>query len=144
MDTRKVLLFAMLVAGPLPGTLAVEGPLATRPQAFRPVTLEAGRPKFHISPDSRLARNEHPRCLLTKEDLDVLRTRLADARLAAEFRALQRQAGDVWHVDSGGWKHAVLGNSPASGNTSRPSAARRSSRGRLGLRLAGDDGPDLG
>ena len=88
MYTREVFLFAMLVAGPLPGALAVEGPLATRPQAFRPVTLEAGRPKFHIPPNCRLARNEHPRFLLTKEDLDVLRARLTDARFAAEFRAI--------------------------------------------------------
>lgn len=40
----------MLVAGPLPGTLAVEGPPATRPQAFRPITFAAGKPRFHVPP----------------------------------------------------------------------------------------------
>ena len=69
--------------------------------------LEAGKPRFRIPADCRLARNEHPRFLLTKEDLDVLRARLADPRLAAEFRAVQRQAGDVWRAESGGCQHAL-------------------------------------
>ena len=81
---------------------------ATRPDHFQPVTLEAGRPKFHISPDSRLARNEHPRFLLVKEDLDTLRRRMADPRLAADFQALKRQAEDARETDTRNGQRAVL------------------------------------
>jgi len=86
----------LLLAGPWPTAFAVEGLCAATPDGFRPITREAGRPKFNIPPDSPLARNEHPRFLLTKADLEVLRQRLADGRLAAEFQAVKRQAEDHW------------------------------------------------
>jgi hypothetical protein len=107
MDRRKIVLLAVLFAGPWQGAFAVEGMLATRPDAFQRVALEAGRPRFSIPAGCRLARNEHPRCLLAREDLDVLRARLADGRLAAEFRAVLRQAGGAWRPESGGCQHAL-------------------------------------
>lgn len=107
MRMRRVLLLGLLATCASPAALAVEGLLATRPGSFDPITREAGEPKFHIPPDSRLARNEHPRFLLTKQDLDVLRSRLSDSRLAAEFQALKRQAGEAWKGESGGCKHAL-------------------------------------
>jgi hypothetical protein len=98
----------LLLAGPWPTAFAVEGLCAATPDGFRPITREAGRPKFNIPPDSPLARNEHPRFLLTKADLEVLRQRLADGRLAAEFQAVKRQAEGAWGSESSGWKHALL------------------------------------
>ena len=101
MGMRNLVLVVIVVAWSSIDSLAADRLLATRTDAFRPGTFEAGRPKFQIPPDCRLARNEHPRFLLTKDDLDVLRTRLADARLTAEFRAVLRQAADVWRAESG-------------------------------------------
>ena len=80
----------MAAAGAQEGP-GVERLLAANPQSFRPVTLENGKPKLQIPPGSRLARNEHPRFLLTKEDLETLRKRLADPRLAAQFEALKKR-----------------------------------------------------
>jgi hypothetical protein len=78
----------------VPAAAAPGGLLATHPEKFAPITFESNRPKFHIPPGSRLARNEHPRFLLVREDLETLRQRMSDPRLAAEFRAVQRQAED--------------------------------------------------
>ncbi len=91
-----------------PAALAVEGLQATRTGHFKSITLEAGKARFYIPPDSLLARNEHPRFLLTKEDLEILRRRLADSRLASEFKAVKRQASGAWESESGGAKHALL------------------------------------
>jgi hypothetical protein len=91
-----------------PGASAVEDLLATHSDRFSPVTLEAGRPKFHLPPDSRLTRNEHPRFLLVKDDLDTLRKRMADPRLAAEFHAFKRQADSDRETDTSGWQRALL------------------------------------
>ncbi|MFI5381346.1 MAG: heparinase II/III family protein [Tepidisphaerales bacterium] len=89
---------------------AAEGLRATRPDSFKPITTEAGRPTFVIPPDSPLARNEHPRMLLCKEDLAIVRGRLSDPRLAQEFEALKRQAGKAWTSESGCFTHALLWN----------------------------------
>jgi len=110
MRARKVLLSVLLSAWLLPAAFAAEGLRATRPDLFKPVALEAGQPKFEIPPDSPLARNEHPRFLLAKEDLETLRRRLADPRLAAEFQAVMRQASRTWGA-APGWvscTHALL------------------------------------
>ncbi len=63
--------------------------------ALRPITMENGRPVFDIPPDSRLARNEHPRCLLTIEKLEAAKKRLADPRIARELEVIKnRSLGD--------------------------------------------------
>ncbi|MHC4403489.1 MAG: heparinase II/III domain-containing protein [Planctomycetota bacterium] len=56
--------------------------LLVQPGRLAPVTLEDGAPRFHIPSDCPLARNEHPRLLLTGEDLDTFRRRAADPRMA--------------------------------------------------------------
>ncbi len=98
----------LLFAGLVPEVGAVEGLLATRPDQFKPVTLEGVQPKFSIPPDSRLARNEHPRFLVTREDLETLQRRRSDPRLAAEFEALKRQADRDRPTDCIGLKRALL------------------------------------
>lgn len=66
-----------------------------KPAALRSITIENGRPVFNIPPDSRLARNEHPRCLLTMEDLEGVKKRLADPRIARELEVIKtRSLGD--------------------------------------------------
>jgi len=92
------------------GASALEELLVTKPDAFRPITVADGRPQFVIPPESRLARNEHPRFLLVKEDLETLRRRLADPRVATEFEALKRQCDPAkpWASEFGGCKHALL------------------------------------
>ena len=80
MRARRILLAVLLSAWLLPAAFAAEGLRATQPDLFKPVALEAGKPKFEIPSDSSLARNEHPRFLLAKEDLETLRRRLADPR----------------------------------------------------------------
>lgn len=107
MHAWKSIFLCLYVLCPLGSALAADGLLATRPESFKPVTLDAGKPKFHIPPDCRLARNEHPRFLLTKEDLDVLRRRLSDPRLAVEFQAVKRQSAAESAGESGDWKRAV-------------------------------------
>ncbi len=98
-----------LVSCLIPAAGAVDGLLATRPDAFASVTLdEAGQPKFVIPPGSRLARNAHPRLLLTRDDLDILRRREADPRLAVQFEALKRQAESDRPNDCQGLKRALL------------------------------------
>jgi len=92
----------------VPTADAVDGLRAMQPGKFRPVTVAAGQPQFHIPPSSRMARNEHPRFLLVPEDLDTLRQRLVDPRLAAEFQALKRRAEDSRETDTSGWKQALL------------------------------------
>lgn len=94
---RLAVLWACAAAG-------VEGPLATRPDAFKPIQ---GQPAFTIPADSRLARNEHPRFLLTRDDLSVLKARLADPRLATQFAAVCRQADRVWQAEGGVCKQAL-------------------------------------
>ncbi len=85
---------------------------AADPAAFGPVTLESGEPKFTIPEGSRLARNEHPRFLLVKEDLETLKRRLGDPRIAREFEALKRRCGEgrgaSWDVWGGVCGHALL------------------------------------
>jgi hypothetical protein len=100
--------FFLLALWLAPGAFAVEGLLAAHRDKFSPVTIEAGRAKFHIPPDSRLARNEHPRFLLVKDDLDTLRQRMADPRLTAEFQTLKRQADSDRETDTTNWKRALL------------------------------------
>ena len=56
--------FGLWVVCLVPAAEAANGLLATHPNKFAPVTFESGRPKFHIPPGSRLARNEHPCFLL--------------------------------------------------------------------------------
>ena len=70
---------------------ALERLAAADPARYAPVTLVDGRPRFAIPPDSRLARNEHPRFLLTRDDLAVLRRRIADPAIAAQLAALKRR-----------------------------------------------------
>ena len=65
---------------------------SARPRSYRPVSLRNGKVYFHIPPDSRLARNEHPRFLLVKEDIAALKRRIKNPIIAAEFRAVCRQA----------------------------------------------------
>ena len=108
MQLVKAFLFVLLIAWLIPASYGVEALQATRPDHFKPITGDASRPQFFIPPDSPLARNEHPRFLLTKADLATLRRRLADARIAAEFQALKRQAEGVWSAESGVCKHALL------------------------------------
>jgi hypothetical protein len=110
MHARNVLTSVLLSVGFLQTAYSVEGLRATRPDSFQPVTVEEGEPKFEIPPDSPLARNEHPRFLFAKEDLEILRRRLADPRLAAEFDALKRRSAGTWG-DRPGWMtsaHALL------------------------------------
>lgn len=103
------LIFLLLqVLSSIPRLSAVEALVAVHPQSFKPVTVEEGMPKFHVPADSRLARNEHPRLLLVKEDLDILRQRLADPRLAMEFQALKRQAENDRDTDTVNFKRALL------------------------------------
>jgi len=113
MNTLRILasgqlLLALLFACLGSSAVAADGLRATRHDSFKAITLEAGRPKFYIPPDSPLARNEHPRMLLMKEDVVTLRGRLSDARLAVEFQALKRQAEREWNSESGCCKHALL------------------------------------
>ncbi len=61
-------------------------------EGLRPITAAAGRPQFHIPPDSRLARNEHPRLLLTATDVDRLKKRLSDPRIAREFEVIKERS----------------------------------------------------
>ncbi len=86
--------------------------LAARPGAFKPVTLENKRPKFAIPEGSRLARNEHPRFLLVREDLDALKKRIRDPRIAREFEALKRRCsegrGTLWESWDAVCGHALL------------------------------------
>ncbi|MBL7224130.1 MAG: hypothetical protein ISS72_09775, partial [Candidatus Brocadiae bacterium] len=72
--------------GPLPRL-----PLA-RPGAHGAMEMADGRSTFHIPADSPLARNEHPRLLLTKADLPLLRQRAADPRMARYINAMKRRA----------------------------------------------------
>jgi hypothetical protein len=108
MATGAVTAAAFLSAYAGPWAVAAEGLRATRTDGFKPITIEAGRPKFHIPPDSPLTRNEHSRMLFLKEDLSTLRTRLTDLRLAGEFQALKRQAEREWNSESGCCTHALL------------------------------------
>jgi len=64
----------------------------TKPVSFQPITVHNGRPVFTISPDCRLARNEHPRCLLTEEDLERVKRRLADPRIARELEVIKKRS----------------------------------------------------
>jgi hypothetical protein len=91
-------LFALAAAGG-PDATGAEGLLAARAQDLKPVTLENGKPKFQIPPESRLGRNEHPRFLLTKEDLETLKKRLADPRIAAQFEALKKRCASRYPSD---------------------------------------------
>jgi hypothetical protein len=103
-----------LLRGPFLFPPAPEVPrlLAARPGAFKPVTLEEGRPKFTIPEGSRLARNEHPRLLLVKEDLETMKKRLLDPRVAREYEALRKQCregrGARWESWNGVCSHALL------------------------------------
>ena len=93
MNMLKPLPTIVLLACSVSTALAAERLRATDPKsAFKPITMEAGRPTFFIPPDSALARNEHPRLLLSKGDLEILRRRLVDPRIAKEFDALRRRA----------------------------------------------------
>jgi len=63
------LLVSSLAAAAVPQLLIIDsGKLA-------PVTMDGDSPRFHIPAGSRLARNEHPRIVLVKEDLAALRQR---------------------------------------------------------------------
>lgn len=106
--SHALIVVVVILARAVSTAQAVEGLRAVRPDAFKPVTTEAGRPKFHIPPDSPLARNERPRLLLGRDDLEVLRRRLADARVAAEFQALRRRAERGWNSESECCAHALL------------------------------------
>jgi len=90
MRTLTVLACGLLIfARPVSG---LERLTTARPDAYKPVPLKNGEPYFHIPADCRLARDEHPRFLLVKEDLAVLRKRIEDPVIAAEFRAVCKQA----------------------------------------------------
>ena len=102
----KPTLIIVLLAGIVQTAYAAEALRATRTDAFTPITMEAGRPVFHVPADCALARNEHPRMLFGREDLDALRRRVADAQLARDWAALQRQAEREWSGE--GWTHALL------------------------------------
>jgi len=106
--TPHAIVVAVLLAWSAQATQASEGLRAVRPDGFRPITTEAGRPKFHIPADSALARNEHPRLLLGRDDLEILRRRAADPRLAADFQALQRRSDRPWNSESDCCAHALL------------------------------------
>ncbi|MBM4050423.1 MAG: hypothetical protein FJ279_35460, partial [Planctomycetes bacterium] len=102
------LLLALIPLAVASSACGLEGLLATKTESFRRVN---GPPQFVVPPDSRLARNEHPRCLLVKEDLETLKRRLAHPRIAAEFEALKRQCEGPrggWGAESGVCKHALL------------------------------------
>lgn len=105
-----LLLFGLLSFGESRGE--VPRLTAARPGAFRPVPLEDGRPKFSIPEGSRLARNEHPRFLLVREDLETLKERVRDPRIAREFEALRRRGsegrGALWNSWDGVCSHALL------------------------------------
>jgi hypothetical protein len=120
----KCLAATWCLAWPEFGAGAAEGLRATKTNVFAPVTIEFGQPKFNIPPNSALARNEHPRFLLGKDDLAILRQRLADPRLAPEFQALKKQCQGTWSSESGTWKHALLWR--LTGETNYLEAIRRS------------------
>jgi len=87
---RVALLALTLFAVSRPAT-GLERVVSARLDAYRPVPLRDGEPFFHIPADSRLARNEHPRFLLVREDLAALKKRLEHPTIAAEFRAVCAQ-----------------------------------------------------
>lgn len=108
MSTPIALLTVALTACFAPMVVAADGLRATQTGAFRPIALEAGRPKFEIPADSPLARNQHPRLLLSAGDLDRLRARLKDPRIAREYEAVQRQAQGEWKPETHSCRHALL------------------------------------
>lgn len=59
---------------------------------LKPITMEKGRPVFNIPPDSRLARGEHPRMLLTIEDLERVKKRLSHPKIARDFEVIKRRS----------------------------------------------------
>ena len=87
---RVALLALTLFAASRPA-IGLERVVSARLDAYRPVPLRDGEPFFHIPADSRLARNEHPRFLLVREDLAALKKRLDHPTIAAEFRAVCAQ-----------------------------------------------------
>lgn len=99
---------AVLLAWIAPLAVSLEGLRATRPGSFRPVTLNEGQPAFLIPPDSSLTNNEHPRLLMGAGDLDRLRERLKDPRIATQLEAITRQAAGEWKSDSHSFRHALL------------------------------------
>ena len=72
--------------GPLPRLRLAQ------PGAHGAVAMEGGRPRFHIPADSPLARDEHPRLLLTKADLLLVKRRAADPRMARYVEAMKRRS----------------------------------------------------
>lgn len=81
--------------------------LAVRPGELKPVVTENGRPKFHIPAGSRLARNEHPRILMTKEDLDILKERVKDPRVAEQLEALKKRTAATVKAGRGPWPFSL-------------------------------------
>jgi len=79
---------------PLAGGAAKPPPRlsAAQPGRGRAVAVEAGRPTFHIPADSPLARNEHPRMLLAPGDLEALKLRAKDPRIARYVETMKRRS----------------------------------------------------
>ncbi len=102
------MVIAVLVALAAIHAVAAERLRATLPDSFKPITLEANQPLFHIPPDSPLARNEHPRLLLSTGDLERLHARMKDPRILQEYAAIKRQAQGEWKCESDSCKHALL------------------------------------
>jgi hypothetical protein len=93
------LLVSSLAAAAVPQLLIIDsGKLA-------PVTMDGDSPRFHIPAGSRLARNEHPRIVLVKEDLAALRQRLRDPLIAKEFAAMKAR---VAYRHGRGWPTSPL------------------------------------
>lgn len=65
---------------------------ATKLALLKSITMENGKPVFNIPPDSRLARSEHPRLLLTMEDLEKVKKRVCDPRILREFEVIKSRS----------------------------------------------------
>jgi len=85
-----LVVLALPAAAPVAG--AAERLVAVSGEGLKPVTTAEGRPKFDIPADSPLARNEHPRLLLTAADIERLKERLADPRIAREFEVIRKRS----------------------------------------------------
>ncbi len=94
-NTRRTLLLIVAGVFPVLGPSARAVVAANESQGLKPITTNNGRPVFTIPANSRLARNEHPRCLLTADDLVRVKRRLADRRIARELETIKaRSLGD--------------------------------------------------
>ena len=105
---RKLVFLGVWLVAVARAAPALERVATARPDAYAPVPLKDGEPYFHIPPNSRLARNEHPRLLLVKDDLAVLKKRIEHPIIAREFQAICAQGLDQARRDAMGLLKCAL------------------------------------